>query len=52
MKLMLLKTLGLVLSLKGRRQSSTAEEFEAGAWCQFTNLTWNAKGEVVKFAYM
>lgn len=33
MKLMLLKTLGLALLLKGRRQPSAAEVFEAGIWC-------------------
>lgn len=49
MKLMVLKTLDLVLLLKGRRQSSTAEVFEAHCCNQFTNSSWNAKGEVVKF---
>lgn len=49
---MLLKTLGLVLLLKGRKQLNTAEVFEAGCWVQFTNPSCIAKEEVLKFVYV
>lgn len=52
MKQILLKTSGLLFLLKRRRQSSTAEVFEAGCWCQFRNPSWNAKGERVKFSFV